>query len=216
MTARAALLTAGLAALLAPAAARGAEMTTDKACYVQANPRSGPVSQSLTLSGSAWAPNSAYSVMIGDQTASGTADAEGNWMQSGPAPTIAANLLKPKEFTLTGQQDGADVATVTFSVVNFVVKPRDDTGRPTGKTTWNFGGFTPGKAIYFHLKKGSKVYTQKAGKGDSVCGTLKTKLRRLPAVPANKIRNGKYRVFVDNRRKFSKGGLQYTASITIG
>lgn len=211
---RAALLAAGLA-LLAPAAAHGATMATDRQCYVQANTADGPVGQALTLTGAEWAPNSAYAVS-GGVDASGTADASGNWTFTGTAPTIGSSLLKPQAFTLTGQQDGADAATATFKVVNFIVRPRDDSGRPTGKTTWNFGGFTPGKAIYFHLKKGAKVYTQRAGRGDAECGTLKTRLRRLPAVPKRKIRSGKYKVFVDNRRRFSKGGLQYTATITIG
>ena len=207
---------AAVLALLAPAAAHGATLTADRQCYVQAVTKTGPVPQTLTLTGMGWAPGSGYSVAIGDQTASGTADDAGNWTSGGPAPTTAHTGYQPEEFTLTGQQDGADVATVTFSVVNFLVRPRDPSGSPIRKTTWTFSGFTPDKAIYFHLKRGSHVYTQKAGRGDAVCGTLKTRLRRLPAVPTGKIRDGTYKVFVDNRRRLRTGGLQYTASITIG
>lgn len=210
----AALIAAGLA-LLAPAAAHGATLTTDRQCYVQGEGKRGVVSQSLTIDGAGWAPGSGWTVS-GDQiSASGTADPAGNFTTTGSAPVASSTGYKPQSFTITGQQDRADVATATFKVVNFLVKPRSTHGRPTGTTTWVFSGFTPSKRIFFHIKRGRKLYTSKAGRGDAVCGTLKKRLRRLPAVPKSAIRNGTYKVFVDNRRRFAKRGLQYTAEITV-
>jgi hypothetical protein len=204
-------------ALLAPAAAHGASLTTNAPCYRQVATSTGIVSSTLGIAGAGWTPGSAWGLLIGGEPfASGTADAAGNFASSDQrAPQISTSRFKPQNFTVTGQQDGVDVATTTFQVVNFSVKPRSLEGKPTGKTTWLFSGFAARKAIFFHIKRGKRVYTARAGKGDSPCGTLKRRLRRLPAVPARQIKYGKYKVFVDNRRRFKRGGLQYTATITI-
>jgi hypothetical protein len=206
------------AVLLAPVAAHAATVTTDRQCYIQGESSSGLVSQAMTVGGSGWGPGSGWSFTANEVSSSGTADATGNWATADPnltAPAIASGTPKPQTITLTAQQDGADVATTTFKVVNFLVKPRSLHGKPTGKTTWVFSGFAPGQKIYFHIRRGSHVYTAKAGRGAGPCGTLEQRLRRLPAVPASKIHYGKYKVFVDNRHHFSRGGVQYRATITI-
>lgn len=209
-----ALTVAGLVLAL-PAAADAAELTTDRQCYVQATGPNGVIRQELTASGTGWGPGSAWGLTAEGIQASGTADPAGNFTASGPATEIDTERLKPQTFTLSGTQDGTEVASAEYRVVNFLVKPKSPNGNPTGTTSWWFGGFTPAKSIYVHVKRGKKVYTQKAGKGDATCGTLRTRLRRLPAVPSSKVRFGRYRIFIDNRRKFSKGGLQYRASIRI-
>jgi hypothetical protein len=216
MTLSRAVSTGAALALLAPAAAHGATLTTNAPCYRQVSGSKGIVSSAIGITGAGWTPGSTWSVSTDQLFASGTADEAGNFTSTDQtAPTMSSSRFKPQTFTLTGQQDGTDVATTTFKVVNFAVKPRSIQGKPTGKTVWLFSGFEPAKSIFFHIKRKGHVYTARAGKGDSPCGTLKKRLRRLPAVPARRIEYGKYKVFVDNRRRFKRGGLQYIATITI-
>lgn len=197
-----------LAALALPATTEAAALTADRECYIDAE------GQVLNLSGAEWTPGSAWSVVGGGIDEAGVADGAGAFAFDTGVPVIGDGI-KPRTFTLNATEDGTAVAKTSFKVVNFLVAPASIEGRPTGMTSWGFSGFTPAKPIYMHVKRGGKVFTQKAGRGDKVCGTLKTRLRRLPAVPARKIGFGTYKLFVDNRPKFRRGGLQYFATITI-
>lgn len=204
-------LIAGTAvALLAPAAAHAATLQTDQSCYLPG--------QSMGIAGSGWTAGSAWTVKGSGIFASGAAAADGTFTTSGvKAPDLANSASpKPKTITLTGTQDGTAVATTTFQVVNFLVRPKSTNGKPTGMTTWVFSGFAAKSTIFFHIVHNGHTYTQKIGRTSSPCGTLTKRLRRLPAVPPRKISYGKYKVYVDSRRKFSRGGYQYgPATITI-
>ena len=197
-----------LAVLAFPAAAEAAKLSTDRQCYVDAP------GQLINVSGSDWAPGAAWSVSGAGIEETGTTGEAGTFAFDAGVPAIGDGI-KPRRFTLSATEDGTPVAETTFKVVNFLAIPASIQGRPTGKTSWGFSGFAPGKPIYVHVKRAGRVYTEKAGRGDRQCGTLKTRMRRLPAVPARRIRYGRYQVYVDNRRKFRRGGLQYAASITI-
>lgn len=204
------LALSGLATLAAalPAAAGAAVIATDHPCYVERQP--------MTIFGAGWVPGSAYSVETEQLYAFGAADAAGRWTSTTEtAPIVTRESIKPKTFTLTGKQAGTPVGTVAFKVVNFGVKIGDASGKPRGRTSWGFSGFEPGKRIYVHVRRGGRTYTQGAGRGDATCGTRRTRLRRLPAVPASRIRTGTYKVFVDNRRAFRKGGRHVAFSIRI-
>jgi hypothetical protein len=203
----AALAGLSIAALAVPAPASAATLKTNAKCYLPGEP--------VTITGTGWTPGSAFGVTGGGISATGFADTVGSWTAQAEAPGIASQGIKPKTFQLAATQDAAPAGTTSFQVVNFVVTPKQINGDPTETTTWIFGGFLPGKKIYFHVKRADRVYTQKAGKGDSPCGTLKARLPRVPAVPASALRDGKYKVFVDNRKKFKVGGRQYTATITV-
>lgn len=197
-----------LVALTLPAAAEAATLTTDRLCYVNAE------GQLINVSGAEWSPGAAWTVSGAGIDEAGVADGAGAFAFNTGVPRIGGGI-KPRRFTISATQDGAPAAKETFKVVNFLARPASIRGRPTGKTSWGFSGFTPAKPIYVHVKRGGKVYTQRAGRGSADCGTLKTRIRRLPAVPKKKIGYGRYKVFVDNRRKFRRGGLQYFATITI-
>ncbi len=195
-----------LAAVL-PAAASAATITTDRPCYSER--------QAVAITGTGWGPGTRWNAVADQIFAAGYADAAGNWATRVQAPILTRKGITPKTVTLTGTQEGVTAATTTFQVVNFLVQPKVTHGKPTKSTTWAFSGFQPGKRIYVHIRRGSKTYTQKAGRGDATCGTLRTHLRRLPAVPASQIHHGRYGVFVDTRRKFRKGGHQFRARITV-
>ncbi len=207
------IVTIGAAtALLAPAAAHAATLKTDLPCYIEG--------QAMGVAGEGWGPGTAWGVQADQIFASGTADEAGNFVDTTQvkAPIVPEITTKPTTVTLTGQQDGVDVASTTFKVVNFLVDPKDPNGKPTGKTKWGFSGFEPGKAIYFHVTRKGKTYTEKVGTAKSPCGTLTKRLRRLPAVPGKKIAYGTYKVAVDSRKKYAKANgayNQYTATVTI-
>ena len=205
-------LTSAAAALLVPAAAHAATLETDLPCYL--------TGQSMGVRGTGWGPGTGWSVRADGIFAQGTADPTGTWVDTSQvkAPAIDAGTTKPTTVTLTAQQDGTDVASTTFQVVNFAVKPKDDSGKPTGKTKWSFSGFEPGKTVYIHVTRKGRTYTQRVGTAKSPCGTLSKRLRRLPAVPSTKIGYGRYKVAVDTNKAYQKSDgsfNQYTATITI-
>ena len=204
---RAPVIAAAAAALVAPAGAHAATLTTTGACFVEG--------QTFGIAGEGWTPGSNWAVTFADTTKSGTAPDGTFAIEDAVAPEVEADTPKPRTFTITGTENGATVATTTFQVVNFLMKPRKPDLRAARKTTWVFSGFLPGRRIYFHVKRGRRVYTRRIGRTAAPCGTLKKRMRLLPAVPRRKIRSGAYRVFADHRRTFSKGGYQFSATITI-
>lgn len=212
MTARP-LVLAGLAAAgltTTAASAQAATITTDRPCYVEQQP--------MAIAGTGWVPNARYSVKTDQLFAFGNADATGNWLSTTEtAPIVVERTTRPKTFTLTAQQDGVDVATAPFDVVNLLVTLASTRGKPTSRTTWRFSGFNPGESIYVHVRRGGKTLANvRMGRGDSRCGRLTTKQRRLPGVSSRRLRTGRYDLYMDNRRTFSPSKRpQYRSSISI-
>ncbi len=203
-----ALAAGSAAAVLLPATAGAATLATDRPCYIESQP--------MGITGTGWPAGAPWDVASEQVFDFGTTDAAGSFTTTNEsAPIIPAFDTKVRTFTLTGQTGDQTLATTRFRVVNFLVKPKSSSGAPTGTTSWGFSGFLPGKAIYVHVKRGKRTWTQRAGTGSRPCGTLRTRLRRLPAVPAGQIRDGRYRVFVDNRKRLRTGGRQYQADIRI-
>jgi hypothetical protein len=193
--------------LAAGAPASAATLATDARCYVEQEP--------LGILGTGWSPGSSFGVSGASISATGFADATGDWAAEAAAPNIGLAGIKPKTFTLDGTQDGVSVARTTFKVVRFLVEPKRFNGKAARLTTWRLSGFLPGRRIFFHVRRGRQVYTQNVGRGDAPCGTLKTKLPQVPVVPAGQLVDGRYKLFVDNRRAFRVGGRQYRATITV-
>ncbi len=203
-----ALAAGSAAAVLLPATAGAATLATDRPCYIESQP--------MGITGTGWPAGAPWDVQTDQVFDFGTTDAVGNFVSTNEtAPIIPAFDTKVRTFTLTGESGDQVLATTRFRVVNFLVKPKSPSGSPTGSTSWGFSGFLPGKAIYVHVRRGSRTWTERAGKGSRPCGTLRTRMRRLPAVPAGQVRDGAYTVFVDNRKRLSKGGRQYRATIRI-
>lgn len=205
------VLTALAAALLAPAAAQGATLTTDLPCYVE--------KQAMTVTGADWAAGSAFSLAGDSIAATGTADALGGWSADVTAPPTPGRSTRPRTVVLTGDQDGAPVATTTFRTIDFLVDPQgSSSGRPTSSRIVRFSGFQPGRRIYLHVKRrgAKRVYTRVVGRPKAPCGTFRRRLRRLPAIPASKIRFGRYTIAFDSRRRYSKRTLpQFVFNLTI-
>jgi len=207
------LLAAGAlaaAGLGAAAPANAAVIGTDRPCYVENQP--------MQIGGQQFAPNSRYSVKTDQLFAFGNADAAGNWLsQTETAPIVVKRTTVPQVFTLTAQQDGVDVATAQFSVVNLLVTLASTRGKPTSRTTWRLSGFTPGQNIYVHVRRNKKTIANvKLGRGDAACGRLTTKQRRLPGVSSRSLKRGTYDLYIDNKATFSPSKRpQYRSSVSI-
>lgn len=201
------LIPAAVAAAVAvvPAGASAAAVTTDLPCYLPGLP--------VTFAGSAFTPAAPFSVSGTGIFASGTVDAAGNATASTTAPSLSSSRRSPKTVAYQAT-DGANTIPGSFKVVNGGAK-WDGSGNPRGTVKWSFGGLTPGQPVYVHVRRDSKtVKTTRAGKAGGVCGTASKRLKRLPVDSAD-VRNGTYKVFVDSRKKFTKGGLQYGYSYRV-
>lgn len=197
---------AALAATAAvPAAASAAAVQTDLPCYLR--------SQAVNVAGQGFAPGAFVTANGSGFTSSGTADAAGNFGGQGTAPFVDSDRKSPKTVTLTAS-DGTNTAQASFKVVSGGAKWKGS-GNPRSTVKWTFLGLTPGQPIYVHVRKGSKtIKTTRVGKAGGVCGTATKRLRRFP-VRASQVRNGNYKIFVDNRKTFSRGGLQYGYTYTV-
>lgn len=215
MTAARPVLAAAALALLAPAAANAATLAVSQPCYYP--------QQQLLANGTGWGPGSSWSIKTTDPSNQvfdyGTADAAGNFASTAEvAPLIDIDAVKPKTFTLTGQQDQQDVASTTFQVANLLVKLKKEDGKPTKSTRWSFSGFIPGQPVYVHVRRKGKTYTQRAGVASAPCGTLTKRMRRLPAWPKRRIAYGTYKLAIDNNKRYRKSDKsfpQFTAEVTI-
>ena len=192
-------------AAAAPAVSSAATVATDLPCYLPG--------QTVTFGGAQFVPGAPFSVSGTGVFGSGTVDAAGNATATTSAPTLALKRRSAKTVAFQAT-DGTNTIPGAFKVVNGGAQ-WDGSGNPRGTVKWAFGGLTPGQPIYVHVRRGSKtIKTTRAGKAGGVCGTATKRLKRLP-VASSQVRNGSYKVFVDSRKKFSRGGLQYGYSYRV-
>ena len=211
MLSRRLLLPALAGSLLAAAPASAATLTTDKPCYVERTP--------VTYTGAGFTPGANWFIEAQAVYANGMVAPDGSFSIAQAAPLNANENTRAKSFSVDGYEETSDGnvvrATATYKIVSLLVQLARGAGNPTGTTKWGFSGFRPGKAIFVHVKRGSHVWTQRAGRGNQPCGILHKRLRRLPAVPSGSIRSGKYKVQIDNHRRLRKQGLRYTFTYRI-
>jgi hypothetical protein len=201
------LLPAAVAAVAAaaPAAASAATLETDLPCYLPTQP--------VTLQGEGWTPSAAVALKGSGIDVSAPTDAAGAFSVSEAAPLISQTRRAPRTFTVQAT-DPAQVAAASFRVVNGGAVWAGK-GDPRKVVRWSFGGLSPDKPIYVHVRRGAKTLkTTRAGKAKGVCGTGSARLRRLP-IRTSQVRPGSYRVIVDNRRSYRSGGLQYVIPYTV-
>ncbi|WP_372790249.1 hypothetical protein [Paraconexibacter sp.] len=194
----------------AGAPAEAAVITTDRPCYVESMP--------MQIAGTGFAPGSAYAVRAEKVFAFGNADATGSWLaRVARAPDVPQRTTTPRRFALTATQDGVDVATTRFDVVNLLVTLASTRGKPTSRTTWRLSGFTPGASIYVHVRRSRKTLADvRLGRGDARCGRLTARQRRIPGVKAARLRTGRYDLYIDNRATFRpQTRPQYRSSVSI-
>ncbi|HEX2070973.1 MAG TPA: hypothetical protein VHF90_04925 [Thermoleophilaceae bacterium] len=183
--------TLALAALAVPAAAPAATLSVDKQCY--------GAGERVQFSGGGYTPNGEVALSVsGQQLGLGNANPVGEFAASLGAPEIDGRR-RTDVFTATDQANLALTATVPvlLTSLNVSVKPRN--GDPSKPKRIVARGFTTGRALYAHVRRGKAKRNVRVGRLKGPCGTLNVKRRLFPpdAEP------GVYKVQFDARRRYS-------------
>jgi hypothetical protein len=199
-----------LASLVPVAVVQAGTVTLDRACYVE--------NDTMTATGSGFAPNTDLT-LSGDGTfATATTDANGNFSVPVPAPinpTIDAKTSSIANYTLNVENfnDATQNTSVDYQVTNFTLD-RGKKSDPRAKRTWAFAGFPSGSTIYGHFRfKGKTVSNYRFGRATGPCGMLKTTAR---GIPVSRVHVGKYLVQIDTNKHYNKAAVpSLKATITV-
>ena len=193
------------ALLIAPAAAHGAAVTTDRTCYLQTD------KTNVTVRGTGYTPARPYAVTLdGDALAggSGTMDANGA-MQGAFAPPMLADDELQRTFTVGVASDAlaaSSVFTVTRLKANFTPSTGDPKKLKVRFSVAGFGLATHNPDVYVHYVTpgGTLKQTIRLGQATGQCGRIeKTAKRRLFPFAVTML--GKWQLQFDTTKSFKKG-----------
>jgi hypothetical protein len=199
---------AGLVALAAPATASAAslDVTPKKRCYSSG--------ETLTLLGGGFTPlGSASITRDGTNLGSLTTQADGTF--TGALTVAQTRGKKTKTYTATDEATPTLTASLQITVSAVRVDLSPISGAPGRRMTIKASGFTTGKTLWAHVKKGKSKRTLKIGRLSGACGGLKTRKRLLPRNAAF----GLHTVQFDTFRKYSSKQpvrYRYTIDVTRG
>jgi hypothetical protein len=172
-------------ALAAPATAPAAMLSVDKDCY-------GP-GQEVAFTGVGFTPNGPVALSVGGQQLGvGTVNQVG-------APDIRGKK-RTDLFTATDQTDLSLTANVPVHLTSLNVKVTPKNGNPAKAKRIVARGFTSGKVLWAHIRRGKNKRNVKIGKLKGACKTLDVKRKLFPA----DAKDGLYTVQFDSKRKYSK------------
>jgi hypothetical protein len=178
-------------ALAVPAAAPAATLSVDKPCY-------GPGEQ-VEFSGGGYTASGPVSLSVsGQQLGVGNANAVGEFAVGIPAPTIDGKE-RTDVFTATDQTNLALTASTPVKVTSLNVDVTPKNGNPGRTKKIVARGFTTGKVLYAHVRRGKQRRNLRIGALEGACKTL-TARRQLFATDA---KSGVYKVQFDTKRKYS-------------
>lgn len=205
MKPRAALLSGlAVAMLAAPAASQAATLTSDRPCY-------GPA-QRVSLSGTGFTPSGQVALTAGGrQLGIEDADAAGVFSADLVAPTIA-EPERVDSFVATDQTDLAITATTPIRLTALRVDVRPKRGDPGRVRRIKARGFTTGKTLYAHVRRGKSRRNIRIGRLKGACRTLSVRKRIL----SPRAKSGAYLVQFDSKRRYSSGTApQVTFLVTV-
>jgi hypothetical protein len=215
-----------VALLVAAPTAAAAEIQVDRPCYADPSQRA----DTIALTGSGFAPNAAYQVLLDGQPlqgGTGNADASGAIAGSLAAPSLGSSTGGSRyqhSYSLTAQDASGGGPTATFAVSKLFATFRPTSGNPkTLKVRFALYGFglagDAAPTIYLHYvaPNGKLKKTYRLGKGRGPCGSLKTSLRRLFPFSAGR---GAWNLQFDTSRAYKPGlstspFLFYTLGVTV-
>jgi hypothetical protein len=179
-------------ALTVPAAAQAApSLTADRSCYGPGEP--------IQLTGAGFTPSGPVALSVdGQQLGTGDADPAGGFVFRDEAPVLAAKQ-RTYSFTATDQTNLALTASAPVLVTALDVDISPKRGVPGRKWRIQARGFTRGKTLWAHLKRGKKKRNVKLGRLKGACGVLNVKKRLF----ASDAPTGVYDVRIDTKRKYS-------------
>ena len=198
-----------LVALVAPAAAFAATLTADPAkdCY-----RS---EEQVTLGGTGFTANGSVDVTSDNprfpRDSFLTADALGN--VGGTLTLRQRSGVRISTYTATDRTTPALTASLALQVSAVEVRVRPKGGRPGRLVRIKATGFTGGRNLWVHIRKGRYKRDFKVGRLKGACSRLTTRKRFLPRGAAT----GVYTVQFDNFRRYKKGRevrALYTITVT--
>lgn len=194
MTSR--LPAAGLAALVllaVPAGASGASLAVSptKACY-----RAG---EKVALSGTGFTPNAAVGV-TSDGAPIGIRPTDPTGAFSGTLNVLQKTGEKLKTYAAIDRTNSALRASARLRASAVAVNVRPTNGEPSRARRISARGFTTGRRLYAHVRRGRFKRNQRIGTLRGACHTLRTKKRLFPIGT----RPGVYKLQFDTRRRYSR------------
>lgn len=201
---RIALLALLVLALSAPATAQAATLTTDRACYAE--------QERMEIRGAGFTPGAPVSLALdGNQVVTPTADAAGGIGVTGPAPVIDPS--RQRRFTLlaTDTTNPALTASVRPLATLLDVKVSPTSGRKTRVRKISARGFTTGRTLYLHVRRGRYKKNIRLGALKAPCGT-KTVRKRIFTRGAP---TGVYKLQFDASRRYSASTLPRVTFTTV-
>jgi hypothetical protein len=178
-------------ALVAPATASAASLSVNKQCY-------GPGDE-VAFSGVGFTPSGPVALSVGGQQLGvGTVNPVGEFEVSLAAPDIKGKR-RTDTFTATDQTDLSVTANAPVRLTSLNVKVTPKNGNPAKAKRIVARGFTNGKVLWAHVRRGKAKRNVKVGKLKGACKTLDVR-RKLFAADA---KDGLYNVYFDTKRKYS-------------
>jgi hypothetical protein len=178
-------------ALVVPTTASAASLSVNKKCY-------GP-GEKIALSGNGFTPSGEVAISVGGQQLGlTTANSVGEIAISGGAPVIKGKR-RTDTYTATDQTNLSLTAGVPVHLTSLNVKVTPKNGNPAKAKRVVARGFTTGKVLWAHVRRGKAKRNVKVGKLKGACKTLDVK-RKLFGADA---KDGLYNVYFDAKRKYS-------------
>jgi hypothetical protein len=178
-------------ALVVPATASAASLSVNEKCY-------GP-GEEVAFSGVGFTPNGPVALSVGGQQLGvGKVNPIGEFEVSLAAPDIDGKQ-RTDTFTATDQTDLSLTASAPVHLTSLNVKVTPKNGNPAKAKRVVARGFTTGKVLWAHVRRGKAKRNVKVGKLKGACKTLDVK-RKLFLANA---KDGVYHVYFDTKRKYS-------------
>lgn len=137
--------------------------------------------RTVAVQGTGFAPNSEVELTVGEQRL-GTARAneDGAFRADALAPAFSSERRNLQTFDLLAEDAEGTSATADLRMtrINATLPAK---ARPTSRVPYRVYGFTPGRTVYVHIRRGSKTLSSlRIGVAASPCGTASRRLRYLP------------------------------------
>lgn len=149
----------------------------------------------------------------------------GAFLTAGPDGSLAGAILPPTSFissraneavfplSAEDQSNTAITASGTARIARITVDVPQNTRNTRKKVKYQVVGFPNGRVVYAHYVFGGKRRKSvKIGRTKGDCGRITKRLRFLPV---NRPRNGTWRIYFSNRKRYSKASALYLVKVTV-
>jgi hypothetical protein len=178
-------------ALAAPATTSAASLSANKTCY-------GP-GERIAFSGSGFTPNGEVALSVsGRQLGVTTANGVGEIATSTRAPVIKGKR-RSDFYTAVDQMNLSLTAGAPVHFTSLNVKMTPQNGNPAKAKRIVARGFTTGKVLWAHVRRGKAKRNVKIGRLKGACKTLNVKRQLFP----DDAKAGLYNLSFDTKRTYS-------------